>query len=321
MASGMPRGERQVSSMDKVWRYRLFSWLSALLIAGTSPASVFAAPAGDVTVIHRDGTAQDGPGTGGDGASQTAGAQEQTLPVAATEEEIDAFFDGSVFVGDSVMMGFRNYAVGRRNTYLGRMQFLASGSFSVHNALWPVGGKSVHPIFQGQQRPVWESLGMLQAKKVFLFFGLNDMNMGTLQDTCACYAQVIANIKANCPDAQIHVISMTYTLRGKGKGNLQNDNIRMFNELLKQMALENGWGFMDLATPLSDANGDLAPAYCSDNYVHQTTAAYDVWSLVLREYARSQIEGTCAYPADGVGKTAQQTNEGQQETEGQQTEQ
>ncbi len=300
--------ERQVSSMDKVWRYRLFSGLSALLIAGTSPASVFAAQTDVVTVIHRDGAEEGGPGTGAAKTSESAQAQ----PVTATEEEIDAFFDGSVFVGDSVMMGFRNYAVGRRNTYLGRMQFLASGSFSVHNALWPVGGKSVHPIFQGQQRPIWESLGMLQAKKVFMFFGLNDMNMGTLQDSCACYAQVIANIKANCPDAQIHVISMTYTLRGQGKGNLQNDNIRMFNEMLKQMALENGWGFMDLATPLSDANGDLAAAYCSDNYVHQTTAAYDVWSVVLREYARSQIEGTCPYPADGIVKTGGQQADGQQ---------
>lgn len=298
--------------MDKVWRYRLFGGLSALLIAGTSPASVLAAQADAVTVIHRDGAEQGGPGSGAEGGQTAGSVQTQIQPVTATEEEIDAFFDGSVFVGDSVMMGFRNYAVGRRNTYLGRMQFLASGSFSVHNALWPVGGKSVHPIFQGQQRPVWESLGMLQAKKVFMFFGLNDMNMGSLQDTCACYAQVIANIKANCPDAQIHIISMTYTLHGQGKGRLQNDNIRMFNEMLKQMALENGWGFMDLATPLSDANGDLAAAYCSDNYVHQTTAAYDVWSVVLREYARSQIEGTCAYPADGVVKTAEQTTEGQQ---------
>lgn len=212
------------------------------------------------------------------------------LPITVTEEEIDAYFDQTVLVGDSVMMGFRNYAMRRANTYLGRIQFLASGSFSVHNALWPVNAKSVHPIYQGQQRPVWESLGMIQPKRVFLFFGLNDMNMGTLEETCSLYSQVIANIQQTCPDAEIHLISMTYTLRGKGKGNLTNPNIRTFNEMLKQMARDNGWGFVDMANPLADANGDLAPEYCSDHYVHQTNAAYDVWSVVLRDYARSQLD-------------------------------
>lgn len=232
-------------------------------------------------------------------AAQTQASQEEGQPKAAkknkeklpvTEEDIDGYFDGTVLVGDSVMMGFRNYAMRRQNTYLGRIQFLASGSFSVHNALWPVSAKSVHPLYQGQQRPVWESLGMIQPKRVFMFFGLNDMNIGTLDNTCEIYAQVIANIQNACPDAEIHLMSMTYTLRGKGKGNLTNPNIRIFNERLKQMARDNGWGFVDIANPLSDANGDLAPAYCSDYYVHQTNAAYDVWTVVLRDYARSQLD-------------------------------
>ena len=111
----------------------------------------------------------------------------------------------------------------------------------------------------------------------------------------APYAQVIANIKGTCPDAEIHLMSMTYTLRGKGKGNLTNPNIRRFNEMLKQMARDNGWGFVDIANPLADANGDLLPAYCSDHYVHQTNAAYDVWSVVLRDYARSQLDETSEF--------------------------
>lgn len=233
---------------------------------------------------------------GGESASQKESKTQEknSRRIAAaviSEEDIDAYFDNTVFIGDSVMVGFRNYAMRRANTYLGRIQFLASGSFSVHNALWPVTNpKSVHPIYQGQKRAVWESVSMMQPKRVFMFFGLNDMNMGPIESTCECYNQVIANIKAGCPDAEIHLISMTYTLRGKGKGNLTNPNIRVFNELLKQMARDNGWGFVDLATALADANGDLVPAYCSDNYVHQTNAAYDVWSVVLRDYARSQLD-------------------------------
>lgn len=218
------------------------------------------------------------------------------LAAVITEEDIDAYFDQTVFTGDSVMVGFRNYAMHRANTYLGRIQFLASGSFSVHNALWPVTNpKSVHPLYQGKKMPVWESVGIIKPKRIFLFFGLNDMNMGPIESTCACYSQVIENIKAASPDTEIHIISMTYTVRGKGKGNLTNTNIRVFNELLKQMARESGWGFVDLAPALADANGDLVPAYCSDNYVHQTNAAYDVWSVVLRDYARSQLDGSSEF--------------------------
>lgn len=287
------------------WKHRLLSGFFALAMIGNCSFIVSAAEQDKENIKAESELSAEK-----EEVDTSVKAEAGSIPV--TEEEIDAYFDGTVLVGDSVMVGFRNYAMNRADTYLGRIQFLANGSFSVHNALWPINGKSVHPIYQGKQQYVWDSLGMMQAKRVFLFFGLNDMNMGSLEDTCAHYCQVIANIKTTCPDAEIHLISMTYTLRGKGKGNLNNANIRQFNELLKQMAAENGWGFMDLATPLSDANGDLAPVYCSDNYVHQTNAAYDVWSVILREYARSQLDKTSAFP---VGKEESEKTEHEEASE------
>ena len=292
--------------MKKGWKYRLLSGFSVMILAGAVPMAVYA---------EEESAAQ-----AQEASAETAGETDGEDPALVMEAAIDHYFAGSVFTGDSVMMGFRNYAMNRRNTYLGGIQFLASGSFSVHNALWPVSSKSVHPVFQGQQRPVWESVGMLQAKRIFMFFGLNDMNMGTLENTCDCYAQVIANIKAHCPDAETHIISMTYTKQGKGRGNLNNTNIRRFNELLKQMALQNGWGFVDLASHLSDANGDLPAEYCSDNYVHQTGAAYDVWSAVLREYARTQIEGTSQFPVNGQKPQTDENLQESQETASSETE-
>ena len=66
---------------------------------------------------------------------------------------------------------------------------LAAGSFSAHNALWPVSEKSVHPVFQGQQRPIWESISMMDVGNVFLCFGLNDLNID--DKTIECYKEVI----------------------------------------------------------------------------------------------------------------------------------
>ena len=40
----------------------------------------------------------------------------------------------------------------------------------------------------------------------------------------------------------------------------------------------------------ADEGGDLAAIYCSDEFVHQTPEAYDVWCGVLREYAKERLE-------------------------------
>lgn len=207
------------------------------------------------------------------------------------EADISAYYSDSVFVGDSIMLGFRNYCMKRKDSFLNNIQFLAAGSFSVNNSLWGITEKSVHPVYQGQKRQIWESISMMGAKKVFLFFGMNDLNISGTEGTVEKYKQLIANIKEKSPDVEIHIISMTYTLKDAGKGKLNNDNIREFNTLLQNMTKENGWGYMDMATPLSDQNGDLTAHYCSDGYVHQNGAAYDVWTAVIRNYAKSQLSG------------------------------
>ena len=204
--------------------------------------------------------------------------------------EIDAFYADSVLVGDSVMLGFRNYVQRSGDPFLKSIGILCAGSFSVHNAFDPVSAGSVHPVYQGAKRPVWESIALMGRKHVFLFFGLNDIALD--DSTPALYDRLVAKISEASPDAQINIISMTYVAEGAGKKRLNNDNIRRFNSEMKKMAAEKGWGFVDMANPLADGNGNLAAAYCSDRYVHQTTAAYQVWTQVLRQYAKEVLQYT-----------------------------
>lgn len=215
---------------------------------------------------------------------------EEALLRTVSEEEIDAYFDHTVLVGDSIMLGMRNYAARRADTYLGRIQFLAAGSFSVNHALRPIVGNNIQPLYQGQKRHVWESIAEMGAKRVFILLGMNDMNISGAEGTAQKYKELLERIRESAPEAELHVVSLTYTLAGKGVDRLNNEEIRRYNALLSQMAEENGWGFLDLASPLSDENGDLAPVYCSDNYVHQTNAAYEVWSQSLRNYAKHALE-------------------------------
>ena len=231
--------------------------------------------------------------------TETDTAGDQAAAPAYSEEEIDAYFDNSVMVGDSIMLGFRNYAMRRPGTWLSRIQFLAAGSYSTSHALEPVTQKSLHPMYAGQKRQIWESIALMGAKKVFLLFGMNDLNISGIEGTCENYKAIVANIKALSPDAEIHLISMTYVLRGKAKNKLNNDNIRAYNESLRRLAADNGWGYVDLAPHLADEGGDLAAIYCSDEFVHQTPEAYDVWCGVLREYAKEQL-GSAQKPEEPV---------------------
>ena len=208
-----------------------------------------------------------------------------------TEEqmaEILAYYDGAVFAGDSVLLGFRNYAAKSSDGFLKSLKFLAAGSFSLHNAFWPVSDKSVHPLYQGEQHPVWESLQMMEARKAFLFFGINDVSLG-MDESISLYPQLIDKIKELSPDIEITIISATYTLKDAGTRGLNNTNLAAFNEAIRAKAEENGWGYIDMATVLSDGEGNLAAQYCSDGFVHETAAAYEVWTQMLIRYAADQL--------------------------------
>lgn len=235
---------------------------------------------------------------------------EMTAKEREAERKIDEYFDDSVFVGDSIMLGFRNYAMKRQDTFLSRMQFLAAGSFSANNALWDVNNKeSVHPVYRGEPRQVWDSISMMGSKKIFVMLGMNDLNVTGLEGTWEKYEELLGKIEEGDPDGEIHIMSMTYILHGKEVGNLENDTIREYNNMLKEMARENGWGYVNVADALADSNGDLAEEYCSDEFAHQNPAAYDVWVSVLRDYAREQLERT-EYAEKGSAKSGNENAAG-----------
>ncbi len=239
-------------------------------------------------------------------ATETAESENETALAAAEPvvldnisysqeqmEQIYQFYDGSVFAGDSVLLGFRNFSARSDDPLSSRLQFLAAGSLSLHNAFWPVSEKSVHPLYQGEQHQIWESLQLMNAQKVFLFFGINDVSYG-VEESVPLYQQLVDKIKEYCPNIDVTIISATYTLKDMGKGQLNNSNIAAFNAATADLAAQNGWGYIDLASVLSDGAGNLAPQYCSDGFLHESNAAYKVWNQMLIHYAagRLGIQGT-----------------------------
>lgn len=222
------------------------------------------------------------------GVPETQPVQELLPP---TEDEIANYFQGAYVTGDSVAYGFQLYANRQKanSAILQNLGFLTRGSFSAHNAFMAISKKSVHPTYQGAQHHIWDSLQLVGAKHVFMFFGLNDLNIGGVDSTVDYYVRLINQIRAVNPDIAFTIISTTPMYQGSEKAKLTNANIDALNARMQALCAENGWGYLDIASHLKAANGTLAAQYCSDHYVHETNAAYAIWLQCFHDYAQEKL--------------------------------
>lgn len=284
----------------------------ALLIGNTAGLSAHAAEvvnAGTTAVQQQTETGTIQPQTEtGTIQSQTKEEQETATEPAAgeteavkelTTEELAAYYGDSVFIGDSIMLGFRNYCMKqKKDSVLSGAQFLTVGGYSANNAIKPVTDKNIHPLYKGKKYQVWDAVSLMGAKRAFLLLGMNDISILGLEGARDRYKEVIDKIQETCPGIEIHIISVTYTLEGQGKTKLNNTNIAKYNKLLQEMAAENGWSYIDLATPLSDGKGNLAKGACSDGFVHLSRSAYGIWEKELIGYANARRDLTATEEQD-----------------------
>ncbi|MBR5420355.1 MAG: hypothetical protein IK115_04330 [Lachnospiraceae bacterium] len=236
--------------------------------------------------------------------------------VTYTDEQMAAiaeFYSNTVFTGDSVLLGFNNYCARSSDPVCSGLKFLSSGSYSLHNAFRPVSDSSIHPLYQGVQYPLWESVPLIGPNRLFLFFGINDVSFG-VEDSLAMYPLLIDNILAACPDLDITILSATYTLAGAGKGGINNENLSAFNSGAAELCAERGWGFLNLADALSDGQGNLKAEYCSDGFVHETNAAYEIWEMMIKAYAAERL-GFGSIPGTGEPETNGTEENGEEKIE------
>ncbi len=243
--------------------------------------------------------------TGGTTGTPAAGDKTLRVPPPSadtkgyTDAQLFAFYDDAVFIGDSISLGWRNYVTSKRSSsagFMGKAQFLVSGSLGAANSLWDINTdpndgieNSVHPLYNGKQMQLWNSIPLTGAKKIFIMFGLNDVGLYGVDATVSNYGKLLDKIKANVPDAKFYIISATYVVKGGARGDLTSENLRKLNIALIDFCSANGYSFINIADALADSDGNLKAAYCSDGFVHQTTAAYDVWTSLLKGFAASQL--------------------------------
>lgn len=204
-----------------------------------------------------------------------------------------AFFENSVFVGDSLTVGFSDYcrthdSIASESTYfLARVSCSAKATVS-KNALTKYA--NIMPKYNGRVQYIEDSVSQLpNVKKLFICYGMNDLTSSTPEQFLEDMQTLIARITEKTPGLQVYVISIPCVVANVNNGYLNNKNIQTANILLQNACVNNGWGFINIAEYLMGADNALRPEYSSDNYVHENTKAYHIWNKVLKEYAYLEI--------------------------------
>lgn len=209
--------------------------------------------------------------------------------------DCEGWFMDCVFVGDSIMLGWKNYntlMIEKGNAdFFGNTRFFCEGSYGYGHALEPVTEDSLHPMYGGEKHSIEDALSLMNAKKAFICFGLNDIGIYGVEGTARKCQELLKRIYAKNPNIDLYIISAMYMYKGSEKPKLNNANILALNIELAKICNSNKIPFINIAGELIDENGFVSDKYSSDKYVHQTYAAYEVWAEVLRAVAAREYEG------------------------------
>lgn len=189
----------------------------------------------------------------------------------------------SVFIGDSVSLGFSRYCA--KKGLMKDTVFLTVGSYSVSHALNSSTAETKgfkHPMYKGKEMPVRNAIAEIKPENVYFCLGINDIVDSGVEGTVRNYCKLINSVREEVPDAKIYILSTTFLVEPAQKKNLNNLNLSNLNHNMKLLCLEyDNLEYIDIMSSLQDENFALKAEYCSDEYIHQTDNAYAVWAEKL----------------------------------------
>lgn len=177
-------------------------------------------------------------------------------------EDEEKLTEESLFVGDSICSGF--WACGMvsgKNIY-------AAGAVGARNLL------EYEMYYRNKPAKFVPVLEKTQPKNVFLWMGMNDVNLTTAEEFCENYKTIIDLVLENT-DAEIYICAISPIL------NLEFTKLEYideFNDAISAFVGANYMGqrvhFIDFTAPLKTDEGLLDEQYDGGDGIHLSTRAY-----------------------------------------------
>ena len=207
---------------------------------------------------------------------------------------LDAWFDDSLMIGDSVAGGLNMYVTNERandRPCLGSMRIVGVSGLTLQNALaGETRSTSPQVIFRARFMTISEVVELTQAKRLFLMLGVRDLEWYSPDRLVDLYGKLIAIVKADHPDLRIYVHSVMPTLKLYAETvDLDYPTRRETNEMLRAFCEENGYTYIELSELVQDEEGFLKFEYSGTDYsFHPNDIAKAIWVKLLRSCARDE---------------------------------
>jgi hexosaminidase len=119
--------------------------------------------------------------------------------------------------------------------------------------------------------------------KIFLLVGVNDLFFGKKPSEIeADYRAIVRRTRSESPDSELLLMSVLPVNNKVRDVGLTNDQVRALNERIRQIAKDYALPYLDLNTPLSDADGNLAAKFTDDG-LHVNGLGYLVVEKVMSD--------------------------------------
>ena len=148
------------------------------------------------------------------------------------------------------------------------------------------------------QEPAFDAVVETQPDALYILFGTNTLVNGS-EDTATkfitYYEKMIDMFHESLPNVPIYVQSIPGVQEWvkDSKPGLQNDRIKLVNNLLANMALRKGCYFVNIAEALNQPDGSQIDEYEADG-IHMQPVGYTAWCNYLATHTAWDRRNTYA---------------------------
>ncbi|MGN0597023.1 MAG: GDSL-type esterase/lipase family protein [Ruminiclostridium sp.] len=206
----------------------------------------------------------------------------ETEPVATLPDNSDSgdttlqspvdtdYFADDLFIGDSISTGLTGYG------YLPTSNVFAQIGLNPESVLTKeVDGYTVS-----------SKVAEKQPKRTYIMLGSNGIGFLDASYMVDKMKELLAVIEEACPTTQIVIISITPVTAAHEANSPENmTNINAYNEMLKQLASDGGYKFIDLCSQFKDESGYFSSAYAEADGLHFLGSAY----VAMLNYIKSEL--------------------------------
>lgn len=233
------------------------------------------------TELSEDRTAA--PADGEKDPGEIPAGEVMDMPEAAEKEPVyltveDDYFADALFIGDSRTVGMCEYGGLEEIS-----TFYASSGLTIYKLL---DAQIVKVPGQKKTITVEEALRENTFAKIYLMIGINEMGTGTLETFIEKYAEIVAYLREQQPDALIYIqgILKVSTERSAKGDYITNEGIEARNAELAKLADNEKIFYLDVNPLLCDESGGMVASYTFDG-VHLKAKYIQIWKEFLKTHA------------------------------------